>query len=187
VARVPYDRLTPEQRRVRDAYDRAKRQNPRLTQADFARTALGVKGGTSLRPRAGESERSFRRRQDESAARYLRLVAFPTDYQGRTARALIKRADRGGYANVELRAADGTVRSFNAELSGISRVEAYDILQRPEINEVIAAQTERWRKDYQGQAVSTDPEDYTVTIRPVRHQRKRIRWRVMTNRYIIEP
>jgi hypothetical protein len=182
MARVPYDRLSPEQRRVRDAYERAKANNPRLTQGEFARATMGVSGGRSLKQKPGESERIFRRRQDESAARYLRLVAYPTDYQGRTARALIRRADRGGYQNIELRADDGTVRSFNAEISGLSRIEAYDMLQRAEFDKVVAEQLARWRAQYQGETVSGDPDDYTVSMRPIRRQRGPVRWRVFSDR-----
>jgi hypothetical protein len=162
--------LPPENQRIWRAWQDARQRDPSLTQADFAMTVWpqprrglvrrrAVKAGKKLAP-FDESEILHRERQ--ARARYLRLV-----FEGkRVPKTLNQRADTiGGDFNVVVGRGDKT-KSFNVILpGGVSRIDAYKLIDSPEIKRLARKRAALWRKMYGAENVDDTPTE----IRGVSH------------------
>lgn len=166
MARPPIGDLPPENQRVARAWEKAKRRDPSLTQADFAAAAFGGRRRGKGKAFSGPPE-TWPERQREADARYLRLILEGK----RRPSELVRYADRGGVVNVAVRHG-GAYSSFNVRLpAGASKLDAFDIRQTRKFRKTLQAQAAAWAKRYGEKQSSFRTDD--ADIRGVRRARSR--------------
>jgi hypothetical protein len=118
VARRKISDLAPENQRIANAYDAAKRNNPSLTQAQFAGAVFGGRKRAPGKPYGGAPD-TWTKRQRQADARYLRLILEGK----RRPKSLLRRAESSGSINVAIRHGDAW-SSFSIRLPrGVSRLD----------------------------------------------------------------
>lgn len=165
-------RLPAENRRVLCAWQQAKKENPELTEGEFAMTIWGPpKSSKRMTPFLGEKERAeLHKRQLQSRARYFRLVRSGE----RTPKKLNYSADHPttrDLFNVTIGSGKNT-KSFNLILSqGTSRLDAFKMLKSKEMKKIARRVARALRGRYPAD-VELDLSDTPTSIRSIRQSRR---------------
>ncbi len=159
--------LPPENQRVWRAWQDAKQRNPDLTLGEFGVTVFGPPRGRGKAVAAKFGTSDFHKREVESRARYVRLI-----FEGkRRPQKLSQRADNGGVFNVTV-GRGKSQRSFNLILPrGVSRLDAYNLLDSPEMKRLAKEQAEAWRQRYDTSDVPDEPTSIRGVFRTTKPEK----------------
>lgn len=165
--------------RIIEAYERAKRANPAMTQAEFMRR--GAPGSGMTREQQEKLKAPGRFKNDDSAARYLRKILTGERTGGAMYRyGTEEKPGRGiGLFQFKIRTAEGKYISQNIDVAGgrsTFDIAAIEHELKRNRRERVEAMVAHYRERYGQEEAEIDIE--SLEVRPIARQRRPIRMRL---------